>query len=48
MYLRLEEFDEAKEQYEEVVDFFDRYPGTNRRYVDAAEVRLEELKRRRQ
>jgi len=47
VYLRLEDFDKAKDQYEEVVDFFDKYPGTNRRFVEASEVRLEELKRRR-
>ncbi len=47
VYLAKEEFDKAKEEYEEVVDFFDKYPGTNRRYVDASEARLEELRRRR-
>ena len=47
VYLKREELDKAKEEYEEVVDFFDKYPGTNRRYVDASKARLEELQRRR-
>jgi len=47
VYLTMEEFDKAKAEYEEVVDFFDKYPGTNRRYIDATEARLEELRRRR-
>jgi tetratricopeptide (TPR) repeat protein len=48
VYLRREQLEDAKEQYEEVVDFFDKYPGTNRRYYELSEERLEELKRRRQ
>jgi tetratricopeptide (TPR) repeat protein len=48
VYLRREQFEDAKEQYEEVVDFFDKYPGTNRRYYELSKSRLEELKRRRQ
>ena len=44
VYLTMEDFDMAKEAYEKVVDFFDKYPGVNRRYIDASETRLEELK----
>jgi tetratricopeptide (TPR) repeat protein len=47
VYLAMEDFDQAKEEYENVVDFFDKYPGTNRRYVEASESRLEELRSRR-
>ena len=50
VYLKMEDFDKAKDEYESVVDFFKKYKGTNRRYIDASEARLDELKelRRRQ